>query len=67
MIEAEEACVHEQVSVFVSFTWTPPPTLRGRVAAGGGLVQHEAVERDCAGSWRWTQWVRDGVDGYREG
>lgn len=37
------------------------------VAAGGGLVQHKAMERDCAGSWRWTQWVREGVVGYREG
>lgn len=42
---------------------TPPAC----VAAGGGLMQHKAMERDCAGSWRWTQWVREGVDGYREG
>lgn len=60
-----------RAGVRVCVLYLNPPTLtpnpRGRVAAGGGPVQHEATERDCAGSWRWTLWVRDGVDGYREG
>lgn len=37
------------------------------VAAGGGLLQHKAVERDCAGSWRWTQWVERGWMGTGRG
>lgn len=31
------------------------------------LAAQGRVERDCAGSWRWTRRVREGVDGYREG
>lgn len=34
---------------------------------GGGHVQRKAMERDCAGSWRWTRRVREGVDGCWEG